>query len=897
MKRILFLQTLLLLFLCSSFSFAKIHYVSNQGSSNGNGSLTNPFNKISTAYNAAVSNGQNDIIKLMPGNYYETNILIFDNEDITISGYGDQSVISNNIIVKSNMSFEDLQINSSSFSNEAFVLFDNVKCDDANINVESISGTWRGNGDEMHINFLSDPNDDLEVVNYQTLKSHTSNYVAEAGLATENDMNTETAAREAADNLLSADIISAMGATINTISGEYLKLDGGTLSGDLTFENNVAIRGKNEISSDGGKIIIAAGSSLDAVGGDIIINAGDGGFASDNGGSIKLYAGNSIPETRAEMTLEGGKHYGDQGGISTKCSFFRVNDIDIVYAIDNAMSAVQKSGDIMAGTLATPNINLIPTIIEGYLVSGIIQTDMNGLYIITDDIYNGQPVYKNNHNWVLYSNGGGFWQISNILGGPMYDYGWSPTSPPTVPLSGWMFGSSVSVHTQTNNPTLNFAAGRAINLHDGVDPQDAVTISQLGNEISATKNYIDNSVSNVISGNYVKNDGDIMSGSITFTNRSVNGINYHYEHWKTPDFPAYRTNRFNLFSDGNNLISSVRMWQTNSGCGYWWKLHTPIENNGNWYDALWLTRRPEYSNYTHNTALRLFHPLLMNNEQIHFLADPSDPQDAATKAYIDDKEFSSANISIGAITETKIASGAITTAKLASDIDDRYVNADGDTMNGTLKMGSFNRHVFKFNHVNQHAIGVKNSDQGNVLSFFANNIFHFNTISEDAETTQIASLKLEIRPDYSQFFHTLNVSDDVNVSGTLTVPQINITGSSDWKVGSANQRADIVIKNPNSEIRSENGDVIINAAANKIVMKSKVKFSADQFGSATIPTDFSTISVTDKNVSSGAVILLTPCGEVSGAPYAQINADGTFDIKLSEAVITPTVINYLILEK
>jgi len=134
------------------------------------------------------------------------------------------------------------------------------------------------------------------------------------------------------------------------------------------------------------------------------------------------------------------------------------------------------------------------------------------------------------------------------------------------------------------------------------------------------------------------------------------------------------------------------------------------------------------------------------------------------------------------------------------------------------------------------------------------------------------------------------------MSGPLTVPQINITGSSHWDIGSVNQRADIVIKNPNTEIRSENGDVILNAASDKIVMKSKVKLSSDQFGSATIATDTSMAHVTDKNVSGSAVVLLTPRGEVSGAPYAQVNTDGTFDIILSDTVSVPTVINYLILE-
>ena len=136
MKKLHLILTVLLLY--SSFSFAEIHYVSNNGSSTGDGSLTNPFDKISTAYNA-VSNGQQEVIRLMPGIYYETN-LVFDYDLLTISGYGDQSIISNNIIVKSAMSFADLYIQGT-FSNEAFAAtaFNNVKCDDNNIDIEKNS--------------------------------------------------------------------------------------------------------------------------------------------------------------------------------------------------------------------------------------------------------------------------------------------------------------------------------------------------------------------------------------------------------------------------------------------------------------------------------------------------------------------------------------------------------------------------------------------------------------------------------------------------------------------------------------------------------------------------------------------------------------------------------------
>jgi len=200
MKRNFFLQTLLFLFIYSSFSLAKIHYVSNKGSLEGDGSLTNPFNKISTAYSAAVLNDQNEVIKLFPGNYYETDTLIFDKENILLSGYGDQSVISNNIIIKSNISFADVYIQGS-FSNEnyASVNFNNVKCDDSNIIVNVISGIWRDSEDKVHINYLIDPKDCLEAVNLDSM----SNYVTEAGFATEEYVDTkQMTTTNIADNII-----------------------------------------------------------------------------------------------------------------------------------------------------------------------------------------------------------------------------------------------------------------------------------------------------------------------------------------------------------------------------------------------------------------------------------------------------------------------------------------------------------------------------------------------------------------------------------------------------------------------------------------------------------------------------------------------------------------------
>jgi len=187
----------ILIILFANLSFAQIHYVSNDGSSNGDGGFTNPFNKISSAYNAAVSNNQNEVIKLMPGTFSETNTLIFDYANITISGYGDQSIISNNIIVKSDMSFANCYLQGS-FSNEAFVIFDNVKCDDSNIDVESISGTWRDSIDKIHINSLSNPNDGLEAVNLDSMNTYVQGSLT--SFVDESELTDETWVQNYVDN-------------------------------------------------------------------------------------------------------------------------------------------------------------------------------------------------------------------------------------------------------------------------------------------------------------------------------------------------------------------------------------------------------------------------------------------------------------------------------------------------------------------------------------------------------------------------------------------------------------------------------------------------------------------------------------------------------------------------
>ncbi len=294
MKKLSLLLIFLFLILCSTFSFAQIHYVSNDGSSTGDGSFTNPFDKISTAYNA-VSNGQQEVIRLMPGIYYETN-LVFDYDLLTISGYGDQSIISNNIIVKSAMSFADLYIQGT-FSNEAFAAtaFNNVKCNDNNIDIEKISGTWRDSAETTHINNLIDPQDGLEAVNLDSM----SNYVADAGFATEEYIDTkQMTTTNITDNAVTLDKLNT-----TSVDTGYLKKSGDTVTGNLVMDNAM-INGKTVASGLAGGLYLQSGNSFYCNGGKIELPGADGNIV--KGGNVDIEGGYSMMGLAGNVYIKSG---------------------------------------------------------------------------------------------------------------------------------------------------------------------------------------------------------------------------------------------------------------------------------------------------------------------------------------------------------------------------------------------------------------------------------------------------------------------------------------------------------------------------------------------------------------------------------------------------------------
>ena len=139
------------------------------------------------------------------------------------------------------------------------------------------------------------------------------------------------------------------------------------------------------------------------------------------------------------------------------------------------------------------------------------------------------------------------------------------------------------------------------------------------------------------------------------------------------------------------------------------------------------------------------------------------------------------------------------------------------------------------------------------------------------------------------------------VTGPLNVYNMKFSSDADWKIGDANICSDIVFLNPNSRIRSNSGSLKLSASQDEnISAESFLSFdSMGQAGIVTIPEGQISVDVGCDNLTSQAIILLTPRQPVSNVWWSVQNNQNSsnFTVKITRELQEDISFNYVIIRK
>lgn len=221
-----------------------IFYVSSGGSDSGDGSITNPFATVGVAYSAACSTGAQAVVQVLPGTYYESNVLTLAGVDVLIKGSGpEQTLLQADLYVSgyvpitnpaAGAALADIEIGGA-VSNDACMLLSNAKLSGEVAGGGMLIGQWRDAADQVFVRGLGTPDDGRDAASMAWVTNYVagnvlglsggvlSGYLTLAGNPTE-DLHAVTKAY--------------VDALTNGFNGLFLRKDGDTMSGGtLTLAN------------------------------------------------------------------------------------------------------------------------------------------------------------------------------------------------------------------------------------------------------------------------------------------------------------------------------------------------------------------------------------------------------------------------------------------------------------------------------------------------------------------------------------------------------------------------------------------------------------------------------------------------------------------------------------
>ena len=238
---------------------------------------------------------------------------------------------------------------------------------------------------------------------------------------------------------------------------------------------------------------------------------------------------------------------------------------------------------------------------------------------------------------------------------------------------------------------------------------------------------------------------------------------------------------------------------------------------------------------------------------------------AVTTVKIADYSVTSDKIDNNAVTSNKITTGAITSSKIAS----KAVTSDKIADNA-ISSSNIVTNAITTDKINDYAV---------TASKIANNSIEQSHISDILQSNLI-------------------MQRGGSITGTLFVSDLVLTNNLNWHIGTAEKRSDIVFDHPDACITTLAGDLNLAAETGNIIRAQNFfEFeNTNQCGRIAIISGSTSVEIAE-NITSNAVINITPCQSMDVKYWVEISESGVATINIDNSENEDLFFFFMILRK
>ena len=278
---------------------------------------------------------------------------------------------------------------------------------------------------------------------------------------------------------------------------------------------------------------------------------------------------------------------------------------------------------------------------------------------------------------------------------------------------------------------------------------------------------------------------------------------------------------------------------------------------------------------------------------------------AVTTAKIKNSAIITSKIADNAITESKLAAGAVNTSKISDGAVVTNKIADGSVTESKLSDNSVTTLKIDDNAVVSNKIANSSITNTKIAeSAITGSKIQSNAISSSHILNQAITSE-KVATNSIQLFHfteplksNLVLSSGGTVTGQLNVAEFHINSPGDWIIGDQENIGNLIIGNASGAIGTSSGDLKLQAESGNIQALNFLILPQTQCNSITIPSGYNTVSESVAGITENAIILLTPCQEMSTCFWVEINTiTGSFTVNIKDRQTSPCKFNYCIMRK